>query len=97
MTERLHFHFPTYGTYTGRTQDWGDRLLKGTNRTSWAPGPRIKGAVTLQETESDLSVSVRAFQQRCESVVACCRVGGTDCSSAWDLLKEVIIIFITSP
>ena len=31
------------------------------------------------------------------SVVACCRVGGTKCSSRiCDLLKEVTIIFITS-
>ena len=29
-------------------------------------------------------------------MVACFRVGGTECSSAWDLLKEVTIIFITS-
>ena len=30
-------------------------------------------------------------------MVACCRVRGTECSSAsWDLLKEVTIIFITS-
>ena len=36
--------------------------------------------------------------RRCGSVVACCRVGGMDCIAvhAWDLLKEVAIIFITS-
>ena len=36
-----------------------------------------------------------------EDRVACGRVGGTECNSAvvhaWDLLKEVTIIFITSP
>ena len=34
--------------------------------------------------------------QRRGLAVASCRVGGTECSSAWDLLKEVTIIFITS-
>ena len=51
-----------------------------------------KGAVTPQETEPDLPVSVQ------ESLVEVRvgRVRGTECSSAsWDLLKEVII-FITS-
>ena len=39
----------------------------------------------------------RSLQQRCGSVVACCRAGGTECSSSWwDLLKEVTIIFTTS-
>ena len=40
------------------TQDWGNRLLEGTNRTLYAPGPK-KGAVTPQETDPDLSVSVQ--------------------------------------
>ena len=39
-----------------------------------------KGAVTPQETDPDLSVSV--LWQRCGSVVACCRAGGTEYSSA---------------
>ena len=39
-----------------------------------------KGAVTPQETDPDLSVSV--LWQRCGSAVACCRVGGTECSNA---------------
>ena len=38
-----------------------------------------KGAVTPQETDPDLSVSV--LWQRRGSVVACCRVGDTGCSS----------------
>ena len=30
-------------------------------------------------------------------MVACCRVGGIECAvHAWDLLKEVTIVFITS-
>ena len=53
-----------------------------------------KGAVTPQETDPDLP---RSLQQRCGSVVACCRVGGTECSgTCMGLLKEVAIIFITS-
>ena len=42
------------------TQDWGNRLLEGTNRTLYAPGPK-KGAVTPQETDPDLSLSVQEF------------------------------------
>ena len=40
------------------TQDWGNRLLEGTNRTLCAPGPR-RGSVIPQETDPDLSMSVR--------------------------------------
>ena len=38
----------------------------------------------------------RSLRQRCGSAVACCRVQGIECSRAWDLLKEVTVIFITS-
>ena len=56
-----------------------------------------KGAVTPQETDPDLSVSVWSLWQRCGSVVACCRFGGLSAAvHAWALLKEVAIIFITS-
>ena len=41
-----------------------------------------KGAVTHQETDPDLPVSVRSLQQRHGLVVTCCRVQGTECSSA---------------
>ena len=41
-----------------------------------------KGAVTPQETDPDLPGSVRSLQRRHMSVVACCRVGGTEWSSA---------------
>ena len=43
------------------TQDWEIvlwRAQEGTNRTLYAPGPK-KGAVTPQETDPDLSVSVQ--------------------------------------
>ena len=56
-----------------------------------------KGAVTPQESDPDLPMSVRESLGRQRSAVACCTVGGTECSSAsWDLLKEVPIILITS-
>ena len=39
--------------------------------------------MTLQETDIDLPISVQEFLcQRRGLVVACCRVGGTECSSA---------------
>ena len=55
-----------------------------------------KGAVTPQETDPDLPVSVQ--ESLAEAwVVACCRVGGLSATvRAWDLLREVAIIFITS-
>ena len=40
------------------TQDWGNRLLEGTNRTLCASGPR-RGSVIPQETDPDLPMSVR--------------------------------------
>ena len=47
--------------------------------------------------DSGLPVSVQESQWRRGSVVACCRIGGSECTvPAWDLLKEVAIIFITS-
>ena len=53
--------------------------------------------MTPKETDPDLPMSVRESLGRRRSAVACCTVGGTECSSAsWDLLKEVAIIFITS-
>ena len=56
-----------------------------------------KGAVTSNETDSDLPVSVQESQWRHGSAVVCCRVGSTECSSsAQALSKEVDIIFIIS-
>ena len=40
------------------TQDWGNRLLEGTNRTL-CTRTQEKGAVTPQETDPDLPVSVQ--------------------------------------
>ena len=56
-----------------------------------------KGAVTTQETDPDLSRMSRSLRQRHGLVVACCRVGALSVAvHAWDLLKEVSIMFITS-
>ena len=64
------------------TQDWGNRPCEGTNRTLWAPGPRRKEQWPHKRlTQTCLSVS-RSLWQRCGSVVACCRVGGTEYRSA---------------
>ena len=41
------------------TQDWGNRLLEGTNRNLCTPGPKEKGAVTPQGTDPNLPVSVQ--------------------------------------
>ena len=58
------------------------------------PGER---AVTPQETDPDLPGSVQESPVEAWVLVACCRAGGTECSSAsWDLWKEVAIVFITS-
>jgi len=40
------------------TQDWGNRLLEGTNKTL-CTRTQEKGAVTPQETDPDLPVSVQ--------------------------------------
>ena len=52
------------------TQDWGNRLLEGTNKTLRTPRTQQKGAVTPQETDPDLPMSVR------ESPVEAWAVGG---------------------
>ena len=57
------------------TQDWG-QTLGGHKQNLVCTRTQEKGAVTLQETDPDLPVSVQ------ESVVACCRAGGSECSSA---------------
>ena len=41
------------------TQDWERRLLKDINKTLCAPGSQEKRAVTPQETDPDLPVSVQ--------------------------------------
>ena len=64
------------------TQDWGNRLLEGTNKTMCAQGPRRKEQWPYKRlTQSCLRVS-RSLWWRHRSAVACFRVGGTECSSA---------------
>ena len=56
-----------------------------------------KGAVTPQETDLDLPVSVQQSLGEVWVAVACCRVWGTECSSAcMEPFEGVVIIFITS-
>ena len=65
------------------TQDWGNRLLEGTNKTLCTPGPRGKEQWPHKRlTQTCLWVS-RTLWQRHGLAVACCRVRGTECSSAW--------------
>ena len=50
-----------------------------------------------QETDPDLPMKVKEFPAEVCVTLACCRVGATECGSVcMDLLKEVVIIFITS-
>ena len=64
------------------TQDWGNRLLKGTNKTLCIPGPRRKEQWPHKRLTQTCLWVFRSLQQRPASVVACCRVGGTACSTA---------------
>ena len=41
------------------TQDWGNRLLDGTNRTLCAQGPRSKEQCPPQENDPDFPISVQ--------------------------------------
>ena len=67
---------------TELTQDWGNRLLEGTNKTLCAPGPgRKEQGPHKGLTQTWLWVS-RSPWWRHGSAVYCCRVGGTECSSA---------------
>ena len=64
------------------TQDWGNRLLKGTNKTLCLPGPRRKAQWPLKRLTQTCLWAFGGLQQRCGSVVACLRVRGTECGSA---------------
>ena len=61
--------------------DRENRLLEGTNKTLCAPGPRRKEQGPHKRlTQTCLCVS-RSLAEG-GSAVTCCRVGGTECSSA---------------
>ena len=57
------------------------RLLEGTNKTLCAPGPRRKEQWPHKKLTQTCPRVSRNLQRRCGSVVACCRVGGTERSS----------------
>ena len=77
------------------TQDWETDSWRA-QRKLVCTRTQEKGAVTTRETHPDLPVSW-ILQWKRGLVEACCRVRGTECSSAsWDLLKEVTTVFITS-
>ena len=79
------------------TQEWGNRLLEGTDRTFVRTRTQEKGAVTPHETDPDLPVNVQ--ESRPDAWVSSGQLQGWGQSvalRAWDLLKEVAIFFITS-
>ena len=77
---------PSINSITGPlpelTQDWGRRLLEGTNKSLCTPGPRRKEQWPHKRLTRTCPWVSRSLQQRCGSGVACCRVGGTECSIA---------------
>ena len=76
----------------------GKQTLGGHKQNLVCTRTQKNGAVIPQETDPDLPMSVQSLQQRCGSVVACCRVRGTECSSAcMDLLKEVTLSSLPPP
>ena len=79
------------------TQDLGNRLLEGTNKSLYVPGPRRKEQWPHKIlTQTCLWVS-RSLWQRHGSVVACWGSGALSVAvHSQDLMKEVIIIFITT-
>ena len=79
------------------TQGWGNRLLEGTNKTMCPPGPRRKEQwphKRLTQTCLWVSRSLRGGVGQQWPAAG----SGTWSAAvhAWDLLKEVAIIFITS-
>ena len=64
------------------TQDWGNRLWEGTNKSFCAPGPSRKEQWPHKRLTQTCPWVFRSLWQRHRSVVACCGAGGTECSSA---------------
>ena len=69
-------HHRVTRTYTGL----GNRLLEGTNKILCTPGPRRKEQWPHKRLTQTCPWVSRSLQWRRGSVVACCRVGGTECS-----------------
>ena len=77
------------------TQDWGNRLLEGTNKTSCTPRPRRKEQGPPPETDPDSPVSVQ--ESPAEVWVGSRLLQSAALNTtvrAQDLLKEVAIVFI---
>ena len=79
------------------TQDWGNRILKGIDKTLYTPGPRRKEQWPPQKTDPDLpmcpGISSRSMGQQW---IAAGSEAVSIAVSSGDLSKEVAIIFITS-
>ena len=74
-------HYPHHRP--ARTYTWlGNRLLKGTNRTLCTPGHRRKEQWPHRGLSRTCLWVSGSLWWRHGSVVACCRVGGTECSNA---------------
>ena len=93
--------FPTINSTTGLpelTQDWGSRLLEGTNKSLCTPGPRRKEQWPHKRLTRTCPLVSRSLQQRGVGrgwPVA--ELGALSAAlPAWDLLKKITIIFITS-
>ena len=76
----------------------GKQTLGGHRQNLVHARTQEKGAVTPQETHPDLPLSVQDSPAGAWVGGDLCRVGGTECGSAYaqDVLEEVAIIFITS-
>ena len=77
-------------SYTGL----GKQTLEGHKQNLVCTRTQEKEALILQETDSDLPVSVQESPEEAWLAVTCCRVGSV-AVRAPDLLKEVTIIFIS--
>ena len=64
------------------TEDCGNRLLEGTNKTLGEPGPKRKEQWPHKKMTQTCPWVSRSLWQRCGSAVAWLRVGVTECSSA---------------
>ena len=67
-----------YRIYTGL----GNRLLRGTNKTLCAPGPRRKEQWPHKRLTQTCLWVYMSLWHRCWLTVGCCRVGDTKCCSA---------------
>ena len=63
------------------TQDWGNRLWEGKNKTLCTPGPSRKEQWPHKRLTQTCPWVSRSLWQRCGSVLAWCRIGATECSN----------------